>query len=152
MTPQQLEVLWQEHLAGEFVDKDVEATLSTMVEDASVDHIPVHTGGSGKAALRAFYRDVFIPSWPADLKQTPINRVIGQDQVVDELRLEFTHSTDGLAAAGCAADGQENRRHHGRRRAVPRGQNRVRTDLLGPRDRPSPGRLAQRVSMTGSLN
>ena len=91
MTPQQLEVLWQEHLAGEFLIKDVEATLATMVEDASVDHVPVHTGGSGKAALRAFYRDVFIPSWPADLVQTPINRVIGQNQVVDEIRLEFTH-------------------------------------------------------------
>jgi carboxymethylenebutenolidase len=91
MTPQELEILWQNHLAGEFVSKDVEATLTTMVDDASVDHVPVHTGGSGKAALRAFYRDVFIPSWPADLVQTPLNRVIGQDQVVDEIRLEFTH-------------------------------------------------------------
>jgi carboxymethylenebutenolidase len=91
MTPQELEILWQDHLAGEFVIKDVEATLATMVEDASVDHVPVHTGGKGKAALRDFYRDVFIPSWPADLVQTPINRVIGQNQVVDELRLEFTH-------------------------------------------------------------
>ncbi len=91
MTAQELEILWQDHLAGEFVSKDVEATLATMVDDASVDHVPVHTGGSGKAALRAFYRDVFIPSWPADLVQTPLNRVIGQDHVVDEIRLEFTH-------------------------------------------------------------
>ncbi len=91
MTPSELEILWKEHLAGEFVTKDVEATLDTMVDDASVDHIPVHTGGTGKQALRAFYRDVFIPSWPSDLKQTPINRVIGHDQIVDELRLEFTH-------------------------------------------------------------
>ncbi len=91
MTPQELETLWQEHLAGEFVNKDVEATLATMTDDASVDHVPVHTGGSGKKALRAFYRDIFIPSWPADLRQTPINRVVGHDQVVDELRLEFTH-------------------------------------------------------------
>jgi len=91
MTTQELEVLWQEHLAGEFVTKDVEATLSTMTDDASVDHVPVHTGGQGKEALRVFYRDVFIPSWPDDLRQTPINRVVGQDQVVDELRLEFTH-------------------------------------------------------------
>ena len=91
MSPQDLEALWQEHLAGEFVNKDVEATLKTMTDDATVDHVPVHTGGSGKHALRAFYRDVFIPSWPDDLKQTPINRVIGQDQVVDEIRTEFTH-------------------------------------------------------------
>jgi carboxymethylenebutenolidase len=91
MTPQELETLWQSHLAGEFLTKDVEATLNTMTDDASVDHVPVHTGGSGKQALRAFYRDVFIPSWPADLKQTPINRVVGLDQIVDEIRLEFTH-------------------------------------------------------------
>jgi carboxymethylenebutenolidase len=91
MTPQELEILWREHLAGEFESKDVEATLATMVDDASVDHVPVHTGGSGKPALRAFYRDVFIPSWPADLVQTPLNRVVGQDQVVDEIRTEFTH-------------------------------------------------------------
>jgi carboxymethylenebutenolidase len=91
MNPHDLESLWHEHLAGEFVTKDVEATLRTMTDDASVDHVPVHTGGSGKQALRAFYRDVFIPSWPADLKQTPINRVVGQDQVVDEIKIEFTH-------------------------------------------------------------
>jgi carboxymethylenebutenolidase len=91
MTPQELEILWQDHLAGEFVIKDVEATLSTMVEDASVDHVPVHTGGTGKEALRAFYRDVFIPSWPADLVQTQINRVVGHNQIVDELRLQFIH-------------------------------------------------------------
>jgi carboxymethylenebutenolidase len=91
MTPQELESLWQDHLAGEFLTKDVEATLATMTEDASVDHVPVHTGGNGKEALRAFYRDVFIPPWPDDLRQTPINRVVGRDQVVDELRLEFTH-------------------------------------------------------------
>ena len=43
MTPHELEKLWDDHLAGEFTTKDVEATLATMVDDASVDHIPVHT-------------------------------------------------------------------------------------------------------------
>ena len=62
MTQQQLEQLWDEHLAGEFTTKDVEATLETMVEDAYVNHMPVNTGGHGKAELRAFYRDDFIPS------------------------------------------------------------------------------------------
>jgi carboxymethylenebutenolidase len=91
MRPVEIERLWQDHLAGEFVTKDVEATLDTMTDDASVDHVPVHSGGQGKASLRAFYRDVFIPSWPGDLKQTTINRVVGDGQVVDEIRLEFTH-------------------------------------------------------------
>ena len=92
MTSQQLEHLWAEHLKGEFESKDVEATLATMVDDASVNHMPVSTRGRGKHALRAFYRDDFIPSWPEDLEMTPVNRVVGQGQLVDELHLTFTHS------------------------------------------------------------
>ncbi len=91
MTPAELERLWEEHLAGEFTTKDVEATLATMVDDATVDHVPVHTGGRGKDELRTFYRDVFIPSWPDDLRQSPINRVVGDGQIVDEIRTSFTH-------------------------------------------------------------
>ena len=91
MTPQQLEKLWEEHLAGEFTTKDVEATLATMVDDASVNHVPVNTGGRGKEQLRVFYRDVFIPSWPDDLQMTLTNRVLGESQIVEELHLRFTH-------------------------------------------------------------
>ena len=87
----ELERLWAEHLKGEFETKDVEATLDTMVDDASVTHMPVGTGGRGKAELRAFYRDVFIPGWPDDVAMTPINRVVGDGQLVDELRMSFTH-------------------------------------------------------------
>jgi carboxymethylenebutenolidase len=92
MTPEQLAQLWKEHLDGEFVSKDVEATLATMVDDASVNHVPVNTGGQGKEQLRAFYRDDFIPSWPEDLQMRVVNRVIGEDQLVEELQLRFTHS------------------------------------------------------------
>jgi carboxymethylenebutenolidase len=88
---QHLEELWAEHLRGEFETKDVEATLATMVDDAYVNHVPVNTGGRGKAELRRFYRDVFIPSWPDDLETTPVNRVVGDGQLVDELHMVFTH-------------------------------------------------------------
>lgn len=92
MTRQELEQLWAEHLAGEFQSKDVEATLATMADDATVNHVPVNTGGHGKQELRVFYRDNFIPSWPEDLKMTTLNRVVGDAQLVDELHLSFTHS------------------------------------------------------------
>ena len=91
MTAQDLEKLWADHLAGEFVTKDVEATLATMVEDASVNHMPVNTGGRGKEQLRRFYRDDFIPSWPDDLQMTLVNRVVADNQLVEELHLRFTH-------------------------------------------------------------
>src|SRR5215467_7872587 len=90
LSAQQLEHLWAEHIKGEFETKDVEATLATMVEDAYVNHVPQNTGGRGKEALRRFYRDDFIPSWPEDLQMTLINRVVGDGQLVEELHLTFT--------------------------------------------------------------
>ena len=92
VSPERLEQVWAEHLKCEFETKDVEATLATMVEDAYVNHMPVNTGGRGKAALRRFYRDDFIPSWPEDLLTTTVNRVVGAGQLVDELHSTFTHS------------------------------------------------------------
>jgi carboxymethylenebutenolidase len=91
MTPPELEKIWAEHLKGEFVTKDVESTLATMVPDAYVNHMPVNTGGRGLAQLRTFYRDDFIPSWPDDLQIEVVNRVVGESQLVEELRLRFTH-------------------------------------------------------------
>lgn len=93
MEPKELERVWSEHLEGEFGTKDVEATLATMVEDAYINHVPVSTGGRGKQELHAFYRDVFIPSWPDDLQMQPVNRVVGDNQLVDELHATFTHTT-----------------------------------------------------------
>jgi carboxymethylenebutenolidase len=103
-----IERVWADHLDGEFGIKDVEATLATMVDDAYVNHMPVNTGGRGKDELRAFYRDVFIPSWPADLEMTPVNRVVGADHIVDELQLRFTHSKqmDWLLPGVAATDRQ----------------------------------------------
>jgi carboxymethylenebutenolidase len=92
LSAQQLEQRWAEHLKGEFESKDVEATLATMVEAAYVNPMPANTGARGKNALRRFYRDDFIPSWPEDREMLPVNRVIREGQLVDELRLTFTHT------------------------------------------------------------
>ena len=91
MTPKEMEMIFAEHIRHEFVTKDVEATLATMVEDASVNHVPINSGGRGKVELRAFYRDVFIGSWPDDLEMTTKNRVFGDDQMIEEDRVRFTH-------------------------------------------------------------
>jgi carboxymethylenebutenolidase len=86
--------LWEEHTTHEFVTHDTEATLSTMVEDAYVNHIPVLTGGHGRAALRTFYSRDFIPSMPPDTTLTPISRTVGSDQLVDEMIFSFTHTQE----------------------------------------------------------
>jgi carboxymethylenebutenolidase len=94
MSEHDLNKLWEEHVAGEFVTRDTEATLETMVDDAYVNHIPVLTGGNGKAALREFYSRDFIPVMPPDTLLTPISRTVGEDQVVDEMVFTFTHTQE----------------------------------------------------------
>lgn len=86
--------LWEEHTNHEFVTRDTEATLATMVDDAYVNHIPVMTGGFGKAALREFYSRRFISCMPPDTKLTPVSRTVGENQLVDEMIFSFTHSME----------------------------------------------------------
>src|SRR5271168_345428 len=98
--------LWEEHLRHEFETKSTADTLATMVEDAYVNHIPVMTGGVGRTALRAFYATHFIPKMPPDMAMTPVSRTIGEDQLVDEMVIRFTHTIEmdwmlpGIAPTG----------------------------------------------------
>ena len=89
-----LSELWEEHTAHEFSTRDTAATLATMVDDAYVNHVPVMTGGYGKAELDAFYSRDFIPRMPPDTNLTPVSRTIGLDQLVDEIIFSFTHTQE----------------------------------------------------------
>src|SRR5260370_27478787 len=86
--------LWEDHIRHEFETRSTDDTLDTMVEDAYVDHVPVLTGGSGKAELREFYATHFIPRMPPDMEMVPISRTIGRDQLADEMLIKFTHSVE----------------------------------------------------------
>jgi len=94
MTRSELSRLWEEHTSHEFVTRDTESTLVTMVDDAYVNHVPVMTGGFGKPALREFYSERFIPTMPPDTVLTPISRTVGEDQLVDEMIFSFTHTQE----------------------------------------------------------
>jgi carboxymethylenebutenolidase len=89
-----LSELWEEHTAHEFSTRDTAATLETMADDAYVNHVPVMTGGYGKAQLAAFYSTDFIPKMPPDTKLTPVSRTVGTDQLVDEIVFSFTHTQE----------------------------------------------------------
>jgi len=94
MAKPDLEKLWEEHTKHEFLTRDTESTLDTMVDDAYVNHVPVMTGGRGKEALRQFYSRDFIPSMPPDTKLTPVSRTLDENQLVDEMIFSFTHSQE----------------------------------------------------------
>src|SRR6516225_11356795 len=94
MSQPDLARLWEEHTNDEFVTRDTESTLATMVDDAYVNHVPVMTGGFGKTALLAFYSEHFIPSMPPDTTLTPVSRTVGENQLVDEMIFSFTHTQE----------------------------------------------------------
>ncbi len=93
MTRQELIALWEEHVADEFTVKDPQATIDTMCEDAYVNHIPTLAGGFGRAELLAFYSTDFIPVMPPDLTMTLVSRTVGDNSLVDEMVLAFTHTS-----------------------------------------------------------
>jgi len=88
-----LGALFDGHVAREFVDFDVDATMETMVPEPYVHCVATLAGGFGGREVRRFYTEHFINQIPKDAKVIPISRTIGKDQVVDELIVTFTHNT-----------------------------------------------------------
>ncbi|QUR68211.1 nuclear transport factor 2 family protein [Mycobacterium spongiae] len=89
--PHDLSAIFDEHVASEFVAKDVNATMATMSRDPFVNHVPTMMGGVGREQVAAFYDKYFIGRWPADTTIVPVCRTVGADRVVDEMIMSFTH-------------------------------------------------------------
>lgn len=84
--------VWEEHLGREFITREPEAPTDTMVAEAVVNHVATMTGGVGVDELRRFYRDHFVTVHPDDMVITPVNRTLGENTIVDEMVISFTHS------------------------------------------------------------
>jgi carboxymethylenebutenolidase len=89
-----LSAIADHHFALEFATRDADATMTTMVPEPYVNHVPTMTGGVGYRMLRRFYQHHFIHNNPADMRMTPISRTVGVDRMVDEFVLSFTHDSD----------------------------------------------------------
>lgn len=101
-----LVALWEAHTRYEFETRDVDATMATMVDEPYVNHVPTMTGGVGHDALKRFYKYHFIGANPPDFGMTPVSRTVGENRIVDEFILHFTHTTEidwmlpGIAPTG----------------------------------------------------
>jgi carboxymethylenebutenolidase len=98
LTPQQQAMVaaWERHLAAEFAEKDVDATMPTMTANPFVNHVPVMTGGGGFENVRSFYARYFLPGHPDDTATRPVARTVGPDRIVEELVHSFTHDIEML--------------------------------------------------------
>ena len=93
MAAYDLAALWEAHCRYEFETRDVDATMSTMVAEPYVNHIPTMTGGIGFESLRHFYAHHFIGVNPPDFELLPVSRTVGESSLVDEFIVRFTHTT-----------------------------------------------------------
>lgn len=91
---QDLEAVWEAHCRAEFETRDLDATMSTMVAEPYVNHIPTMVGGVGQKALRAFYGAHFIGRNPPDTSLVPVSRTVGPTSLVDEMLFSFTHTSE----------------------------------------------------------
>ena len=103
-------------MAHEFVHKDVDATMRTMVDDPHVINVPVGLGGRGRDAVRSFYAQRFIGRVPADMRVDLLSRTIGTDRIVDEMLISFTHDVETpFILPGVAPTGRKHPRPRFRR-------------------------------------
>jgi carboxymethylenebutenolidase len=92
--PKGLGAKFDAHTEAEFLARDIDATMATMSETPHVTHVPTMTGGNGREAVRRFYETWFIGHWPEDTVIKPVSRIIGENSVVDEVIISFTHDCD----------------------------------------------------------
>ena len=93
MATYDLAALWDAHCRLEFETRDVDATMSTMVAEPYVNHIPTMTGGVGFEKLHDFYANHFIGVNPPDVELELVSRTVGESSLVDEFVFRFTHTT-----------------------------------------------------------
>jgi carboxymethylenebutenolidase len=93
-TVKDLGTVFDAHVKAEFVDKDVAATMATMTDEPYLTHVPTLTGGTGRSEVESFYRDHFVGHWPDDVEVKPLSRTVGQNRVIDELIVSFTHDRE----------------------------------------------------------
>ncbi|MEU0969048.1 hypothetical protein ABZ357_27840 [Streptomyces sp. NPDC005917] len=94
MNQEEMVAPWEQHTEYEFVIRDADLAVSTMVEDARVMHLPSMSGGFGKHYLRGYYRDVFIPGIPQHTVMETADRSVGSDFIVEEIVMRMPHDQE----------------------------------------------------------
>lgn len=84
--------VFQQHMNAEMTG-DIEATMATMTDTPYVNHVPVMTGGVGREGVRHFYTNHLVGKFfPPDAELINVSRTVGEDQLVEEVVLKFTHT------------------------------------------------------------
>jgi len=86
--------LFEKHVQAE-VDGDLDTTMATMTDVPHLHNVPTMIGGVGRDGVRSFYRDRLVGKFfPPDLTMERVSLTVGDDQLVEELVIRFTHTKE----------------------------------------------------------
>ena len=86
--------LFQKHMQAELAG-DLDTTMATMTAQPHLINVPVKVGGFGHEGVRSFYANHLVGKFfPPDVEFTPVSTTVGDEQIVDELVIRFTHTAE----------------------------------------------------------
>ena len=86
--------LFEAHIYHEFVTRDAQGAIDTMVAEPYVNHVPTLTGGVGREMLLRFYTHHFVDQNSADRENFPIAYTVDGNRLVIEQVARFVHDRD----------------------------------------------------------
>ena len=98
--------VFQKHVQAE-LDGDLDTTMATMTDHPHLYNMPTRMGGEGREGVREFYKNHLVGKfWPPDVVMETISVTVDAHQLVEELRISFTHTVEiewmlpGIAPTG----------------------------------------------------
>ena len=92
LRPQQMDALFAQHMDAELAG-DLDLTMATMSDDPHLLNGPSMRGGQGREGVRRFYaNDLIGQFFPPDVSFKTGSRTHGENRLVDELVISFTHT------------------------------------------------------------
>jgi len=87
-----IDAIFNAHLQAELAG-DLDETLATMAPNPHLVNVPTMVGGQGLQGVRTFYSKRLIGQFfPPDVTFETISRTYGEERLVDELIISFTHT------------------------------------------------------------
>ena len=84
--------LFDRHVKAE-LEGDLETTMDTMTHHPHLTNVPLITGGVGRKGIQDFYANHLVGKFfPPDVEMINVSRTIGDDQIVNEVVIRFTHT------------------------------------------------------------
>ena len=85
--------LFANHVYHEFITRDVEETMKTMIDDPYVNHVPTLSGGVGYDMLKRFYKYHFVDQNSGGRERIRVSYTLGPNRLVLENYTKFVHDS-----------------------------------------------------------